>query len=208
MEVFPTLRHPLVRALTTLVVVLSLGATWFGVLPSPAAIASWMRIGPAAERFPCEEHACGCASADECWSSCCCYGEVERLAWAIANGVEPPSWVDSSEQTWIAAANVVEPGSASCSLCVTEIESRLAEGEAANQSRADGVLPPGGCMTAADCKGLALMLALVIPPARWSEVVCSDMPEPECSDAEWTTGRDEAPESIRPEIPTPPPRGC
>jgi hypothetical protein len=44
--------------------------------------------------YPCRGHACGCASADECWQGdCCCFTLEEKLAWADANGIEPPSHV-------------------------------------------------------------------------------------------------------------------
>jgi hypothetical protein len=44
------------------------------------------------ERFPCEGCACGCASAEHCWTNCCCHPLVERVAWARSNGVKlPPS---------------------------------------------------------------------------------------------------------------------
>jgi hypothetical protein len=41
--------------------------------------------------FPCQHHACGCATARQCWESCCCYSPQEKLAWATANHVEPPT---------------------------------------------------------------------------------------------------------------------
>jgi hypothetical protein len=41
--------------------------------------------------FPCQHHACGCATARQCWQSCCCYTPRQKLAWAIANHVHPPA---------------------------------------------------------------------------------------------------------------------
>jgi hypothetical protein len=40
--------------------------------------------------FPCQHHHCGCHSAEQCWSSCCCYSPEERLAWARRHGVRIP----------------------------------------------------------------------------------------------------------------------
>ena len=40
--------------------------------------------------FPCQDHQCGCASADECWHSCCCYSATQKLAWAKRHHVEVP----------------------------------------------------------------------------------------------------------------------
>jgi hypothetical protein len=41
--------------------------------------------------FPCQGHACGCSSAEQCWKRCCCYSPRQKLAWAQANGVTPPA---------------------------------------------------------------------------------------------------------------------
>ncbi len=57
-----------------------------GGLPTPAALSI-----PSGERFPCEQHRCGCASAQKCWSDCCCFTHKQKLAWAKANNVTPPA---------------------------------------------------------------------------------------------------------------------
>ena len=44
-------------------------------------------------RYPCEDSACGCASADRCWKSCCCHSLEEKVAWANENGVVIPEFV-------------------------------------------------------------------------------------------------------------------
>ena len=38
--------------------------------------------------FPCMDSPCGCASAQQCLTSCCCHTPAERLAWARRHGVE------------------------------------------------------------------------------------------------------------------------
>jgi hypothetical protein len=64
----------------------------FGVV-APAASES-----PAAKRlagkdrsqpFPCMDKPCGCATAEQCFTSCCCNTPAETLAWAKAHAVEP-----------------------------------------------------------------------------------------------------------------------
>ena len=40
--------------------------------------------------FPCQDHHCGCHSADQCWRSCCCLSTREKLAWAREHGVTVP----------------------------------------------------------------------------------------------------------------------
>ena len=44
--------------------------------------------------FPCQHRPCGCLTAEQCWrGDCCCFTLEEKLAWAEANGVEPPKHV-------------------------------------------------------------------------------------------------------------------
>lgn len=37
--------------------------------------------------FPCMDKPCGCASAEQCFTSCCCHSPAETLAWAEARGM-------------------------------------------------------------------------------------------------------------------------
>jgi hypothetical protein len=65
-----------------------------GVLPSAALLSKW-GILPALDgssAFPCQHDACGCMSAEACWSGCCCFTLQERLEWAGARGAFIPSW--------------------------------------------------------------------------------------------------------------------
>jgi hypothetical protein len=41
--------------------------------------------------FPCQDHACGCRTAADCWHHCCCFSPEEKLAWARSHHVEPPA---------------------------------------------------------------------------------------------------------------------
>lgn len=43
--------------------------------------------------YPCQDHPCGCSSAEHCWTSCCCFSLAEKLAWAEKHGITPPSYV-------------------------------------------------------------------------------------------------------------------
>jgi hypothetical protein len=66
-------------------------------LPLPVAIPA--ATGTAAARtlagkdrsqpFPCMDKACGCDSAERCFSNCCCHTPAETLAWARARRIEP-----------------------------------------------------------------------------------------------------------------------
>jgi hypothetical protein len=71
---------------------LPLGSISLGFV-SPAASDS-----PAAKRlagkdrsrpFPCMDKPCGCATAEQCFTNCCCNTPAETLAWAKAHRVEP-----------------------------------------------------------------------------------------------------------------------
>lgn len=42
--------------------------------------------------FMCQDHACTCRNAGNCWSHCCCYSRTEKLAWAQKNEVQPPEY--------------------------------------------------------------------------------------------------------------------
>ena len=44
--------------------------------------------------FPCQDHACGCESAEQCWQHCCCLTVQERWAWAREHAIEPPSYAE------------------------------------------------------------------------------------------------------------------
>jgi hypothetical protein len=46
------------------------------------------------EPFPCQDHPCGCQTAEQCWRACCCFSPEERLAWARAHQVEPPEYAE------------------------------------------------------------------------------------------------------------------
>jgi hypothetical protein len=66
-------------------------AVTFG-LPLPSLSSSKLKDG--SRPFPCQNRPCGCLTADECWKGdCCCFTLEEKLAWAEANGIEPPEHV-------------------------------------------------------------------------------------------------------------------
>ena len=87
-----------------------------GLMPSPALLA---RIGlPAAaeERFPCEGCACGCGTAEHCWTSCCCHTLEERVDWAIANNVALPKSVAQGAYKLLMARAVAAQLPACCAV--------------------------------------------------------------------------------------------
>lgn len=56
-------------------------------LPLPVVIEKDLSIP-----FPCQSMGCGCKDANQCWSSCCCHTDAEKLAWAKQRGIAPPAW--------------------------------------------------------------------------------------------------------------------
>jgi hypothetical protein len=67
-------------------------------LPLPLGVDLGPRSAAAAKRlagkdrsrpFPCSDKPCGCATAEQCFSKCCCHTPAETLAWARARGIDP-----------------------------------------------------------------------------------------------------------------------
>ncbi len=52
---------------------------------------------PSTERYPCQGNPCGCRSAYDCWTNCCCTTPEQRFAWAEANNVTPPEYATRSK---------------------------------------------------------------------------------------------------------------
>lgn len=44
--------------------------------------------------FPCQDHPCGCRTAEQCWKSCYCFTPEQRLAWAREHNVTPPAYAE------------------------------------------------------------------------------------------------------------------
>lgn len=78
-----------VRRLISLLVLVSFCASF---VPLPVASRSSIEKDQSTP-FPCQNRPCGCRSAEACWKSCCCFTNREKLAWAKANRVVPPTYV-------------------------------------------------------------------------------------------------------------------
>jgi hypothetical protein len=114
----------------------SFGIASIGVLPSAEQVAKWLDLA-AGEQFPCASGRCGCSTARECWTNCCCHSPAQRLDWALRRGVMPPSYAKYADAEWIAAANRIAPGSATCGACVARIQADLREGLALAATRCE-----------------------------------------------------------------------
>ena len=119
----------------------------------PLPVARWPAVAPggaAAQReaeqrlagkdrtqpFPCMDKPCGCATAEQCFASCCCHTPAQRLAWARAHRVAPAvvaaleHRVSQDTAAAVAAQAVVPTSTASC--CSVTPACCAAGGEAAS----------------------------------------------------------------------------
>jgi hypothetical protein len=119
-------RAPL-RRITTWLAILGYTLVASG-LPLPfGMIAPAAPDSPAAKRvagkdrsrpFPCMDRPCGCATAEQCFTSCCCNTPSETLAWAKAHRVEPA--VLAALEQRVASSNQLVAKATKSSCCSTK----------------------------------------------------------------------------------------
>jgi hypothetical protein len=88
--------------------------------------------------FPCMDKPCGCATAEQCFSNCCCNTPAELLAWARARRIEPA--VIAALQRRVAAPPVIEKPSSCCAVakasgCCEEESPSCCESSAPEEDR-------------------------------------------------------------------------
>jgi hypothetical protein len=76
---------------------------WLGLLqfPLPFAVRAAGTAGSAKDLstpFPCMNRVCGCSSAEECWTSCCCTTREERIAFVLEHGLEMPAALKEADE--------------------------------------------------------------------------------------------------------------
>lgn len=76
-------------------------------VPLPVVSGVAIQAKDRSEPFPCMDRPCGCHSAMQCWTSCCCTTPAERLAWARERGIKPPIELASGESAPVAAVRPV-----------------------------------------------------------------------------------------------------
>ena len=99
------------------------------VAPAASGSAAAQRIAgkDRSRPFPCMDKACGCATAEQCFTSCCCNTPAETLAWAKAHQIEPAvllaleNRVSREERDRLNVAKAT-PEPACCSASATELE--------------------------------------------------------------------------------------
>lgn len=141
----PTLRAGARGALVWLAT-LSYVATVSGVpLPNPG-------IDSSGGAFPCQHGRCGCASAGQCWSNCCCHTPRERQAWAKRHGVVPPVDLERlAREADLKLAAQPKTAKANADCCASDSGARRgpAGSQAADQPRSRGVV----AVEAMRCRG-------------------------------------------------------
>ena len=83
--------------------------------PPAGSPAAEKRAGKDRSRpFPCMNKPCGCGSAEQCFTNCCCHTPAEILAWAEARGIEA-AVLAALERRVAAATPAVRPTGDCCS---------------------------------------------------------------------------------------------
>lgn len=85
--------------------ILSLVGFLATVLPIPIPTLRTAYVGEVSEAqegpYPCQQGHCGCGSALQCWTSCCCHTPSERKAWADQHHITPPQYaVLNDDDAW------------------------------------------------------------------------------------------------------------
>lgn len=173
--------------------------------------------------FPCQDHPCGCQTAEQCWRSCCCFTPEQRWAWARARGIEPPAYAEKpAVQGWSSVKlrdrdqQISSPAKRSC--CrekpsrQTDAPAKKSCCQAAARCQECGDQSPaikkntvrwGSAMTAWRCQGLNTMWVSIgavapVPPTRtWS---------PEMTLIACISFTNEVPQTLPLNPPSPPPR--
>jgi hypothetical protein len=111
----------LARRLCASVALLSYLATIIG-FPLPS-----LQGKDRSQPFPCQDHPCGCRTAEQCWRHCCCFTPDEKWVWAQAHHVEPPSYAEvSPSKGWHTARlrDQTEGEENACRMCSSSTEKR------------------------------------------------------------------------------------
>ena len=84
-----------------------------GAPPAGSSAAAKIAGKDRSQPFPCMDKACGCDTAERCFTNCCCHTPAETLAWAKARGIEA-SVIDSLMRR-VAKTAPAAPASSCCS---------------------------------------------------------------------------------------------
>lgn len=92
---------------------LALGSYLLAIVGLPV----WQPVEITAERFACQSRRCGCRTAAQCWTSCCCFTLEQRIAWAKANNAEIPAHVLARAKSTAGASPAANAKPSACGHC-------------------------------------------------------------------------------------------
>ena len=188
-------------------------------VPLPIAASPPVNGSPAANRladkdrsrpFPCMDKPCGCATAEQCFSTCCCNSPAELLAWAEAHHLDPATLL--ALQGRVAATAPEAPAAACCCSSASTEPSCCTTTESAPADQATPADEAGSDSLPSKVISLKAMLACGGVLAGWTAAVTS-LPPPSvlrCEPCMRLVGMlpitDEIGHSVDPLSDAPPPR--
>ena len=125
--------------------------------------------------FPCMDKPCGCATAEQCFSSCCCNSPAELLAWAEINGLDPATLLVLQRR--VAATAPEAPAAACCCSSAAEAASCCTTTESASAHQPAPADDRDSAPTPSKVISLKAMLACGGVLAGWAAAVTS-LPPP------------------------------
>ena len=146
------------------------------VMPIPIVLPSVKSID--GQSYFCQDRPCGCASAEQCLTHCCCATLKEQLDWAEKKGVTPPAYAAKSTSEHPATKVEKKPNAKPC------CESKQANANNKELVREQMKKKPGRLvvsMFAMKCQGKSYSLCalpwFILPPPM--SVVACDAPTTE-----------------------------
>ncbi len=136
---------------------------WLGLLqfPLPFAVRAARSVDSAKDRstpYPCMNRPCGCQSAEECWTSCCCTTKAERIAFVLENGLAMPAALQGSEDTPSSRKGCCSAKSTLAACTATGCSKGVGHCDKCQPSKKDSRNRTVLFSSAMKCKGLTSML--------------------------------------------------
>ena len=116
------------------------------------------------ESYPCKGGACGCKTAEQCWTSCCCNSPSQRLAWAVKRNVTPPAYAvleDTVEENGNATLRPIRkaaPASQSSSCCSKKSASESVRSCCKKQPTVDTKVAKNGAVRSKTVRSLVVSM--------------------------------------------------
>jgi hypothetical protein len=121
--------------------------------------------------FPCMDKPCGCATAEQCFTSCCCHTPAETLAWARARGLKPSVLEPLARRAGVVETAAVPRGC--CSAAADAESSCCAALAVAADSPQPAAEPAGATMRTITLRAMLACGGIV---AQWSAVAAAPPP--------------------------------